>query len=68
MTIERLLLILEDKIEHHEGMVDDETEGRPEYHEGYAAACRWFLDKLEGPFLRGEMGFPPDEDADEESW
>ena len=67
MTIERLLVILEDRIQEHESMSDDGSEEKAGYHEGYAMACRWVLETLEEAFLHGELGDVP-EDDEEDRW
>jgi hypothetical protein len=61
MTLERLLVLLEDRIQEHE------NEENSTYSEGYAEACRWVLEALEEALLRGEVQAPFDDD-EENSW
>jgi len=67
MTIERLLVILEDKIDEHESVVDGGSAEDLSYHEGCASAYRWMLEIVERAFLHGELGTLPDEE-EEDSW
>ena len=64
MTIERLLIILEDRIQEHESATEEGSGEKLGYHEGYADACRWALEVLEEAFLRGELGDTPEDDED----
>jgi len=67
MTIERLLIILEDRIDEYESMLYDNADDASDYNEGYASACRWVLETVERAFLHGELGTVP-EDEEEDSW
>lgn len=61
MTIERLLVILEDRIQEHES-----EEEHNAHSKGYADACRWILEVLEESFLRGDL--PEVSDDEEDTW
>ncbi len=47
LSLEKLWELIDTKLQQHETEIEDDEEGQPLYHEGWADAMRWLIEILE---------------------